>query len=87
MPEVQQHRLLPMGTQRCQLIPQHGKTREPAGAQQLRWRPTRPTSKTGAEGDVLHPHSCVLLVLLQPRPGKGDHGMRDFLPSVEKENL
>lgn len=65
----------------------HGKTQEPAGAQGLHWRPTSPPSKTGAEGDVLHPHPCTQLVLLQSRPGKGDHRMRGFLPSAGQQHL
>lgn len=66
---------------------EHGKSQEPAGALGLHWGPTGPTSQTGAEGDVLHPHPCTPLLLLQPSPSKGDHGMRGFLPSAEQQHL
>lgn len=87
MPEVHQHWLLPAGTQRCQSIPQHGKTQELAREQQLHWRPTRLIKKTGADEDMLHTHPCILLVLLQPRQGKEDHKTTHFLPSAEQQDL
>lgn len=53
---------------------------------------------SGCAGDLSDPPvqvgfrktCCIpstMLVLLQPRPSKGDHGMRGFLPSAEQQYL